>query len=110
MAFNPNAELLVKLRAAGVKLMVCGQSALSQHYDLHALARAAQINLSATVTFINLETAGYVKVENRLAGRIGSIPEKRLLQKTAFASALGAELVTCLRPVHDRSSSVTSPA
>ena len=60
---NPNAALLGELRRVGVKMMVCGQSALAQGYDLSALAKAAQINLSATVTFINLQTRGYVKVE-----------------------------------------------
>ena len=64
VASNPNAVLLAKLRVAGVKLMVCGQSAMGQHYDLGMLAHAAQINLSATVTFINLGTEGYVKVED----------------------------------------------
>lgn len=60
---NPNTALLAELRQAGVNLMVCGQSALAQGYDLSALAKAAQVNLSATVTFINLQTRGYVKIE-----------------------------------------------
>jgi len=60
---NPNTALLGELRRAGVNLMVCGQSALAQGYDLAAIAKAAQINLSATVTFINLQTRGYLKVE-----------------------------------------------
>ena len=61
---NPNTALLAKLRAAGVRLTVCGQSALAQHYDFAMLSRAAQVNLSATVTFINLGTQGYVRVED----------------------------------------------
>jgi intracellular sulfur oxidation DsrE/DsrF family protein len=60
---NPNATLLGELRRVGVKMMVCGQSALAQGYNLSALAKAAQINLSATVTFINLQTRGFVKIE-----------------------------------------------
>lgn len=60
---NPNTALLGELRRAGVNLMVCGQSALAQGYDLTAIAKVAQINLSATVTFINLQTRGYVKVD-----------------------------------------------
>lgn len=64
VASNPNTALLAKLRGAGVKLTVCGQSALGQHYDLAMLSRAAQVNLSATVTFINLGMRGYVRVDD----------------------------------------------
>jgi intracellular sulfur oxidation DsrE/DsrF family protein len=64
VANNPNRALLSKLRDAGVELTVCGQSALSQHYDLRMLSHAAQINLSATVTFINLGARGYIRVDD----------------------------------------------
>ena len=60
---NPNKDLLNRLRQAGVQPMVCAQSAIEQHYDLDALSRTAQIDLSATITFINLQGQGYVKVE-----------------------------------------------
>ncbi len=60
---NPNVSLLQELVHAGVQLVVCGQSALAQHYDAASLLPFAQMNLSATVTFINLQTRGYVRVE-----------------------------------------------
>lgn len=59
---NPNQKLLGELAAFGVQLVVCGQSAQAQHYAAADLIPAAHLNLSATVTFINLQTKGYVKV------------------------------------------------
>jgi intracellular sulfur oxidation DsrE/DsrF family protein len=60
---NPNLVLLRELASAGVELAVCGQSARAQHYADADLVPLAQLNLSATVTFINLQTRGYVKVD-----------------------------------------------
>lgn len=59
---NPNAELLRQLDKAGLKMAVCGQSAMEQHYDFKSILPIAQINYSATVTFINLETRGYIRI------------------------------------------------
>ena len=59
---NPNAALLEQLSKAGLKMAVCGQSAMAQHYDFKSILPVAQMNLSATSTFINLETRGYIKV------------------------------------------------
>jgi intracellular sulfur oxidation DsrE/DsrF family protein len=58
---NPNVDLLNQLRKAGLKTVVCGQSTMAQHYDFKSI-QYAQINLSATVTFINLMTRGYIKI------------------------------------------------
>ena len=58
---NPNVDLLNQLRKAGLKTVVCGQSTMAQHYDFKSI-QYAQINLSATVTFINLMTRGYIKL------------------------------------------------
>lgn len=60
---NPNLALLRELASAGVELAVCGQSARARHYADADLVPFAQLNLSATVTFINLQTRGYVKVD-----------------------------------------------
>jgi intracellular sulfur oxidation DsrE/DsrF family protein len=60
---NPNLALLRELASAGVELAVCGQSARARHYTDADLVPFAQLNLSATVTFINLQTRGYVKVD-----------------------------------------------
>jgi intracellular sulfur oxidation DsrE/DsrF family protein len=59
---NPNAALLKELTAAGVHLVVCGQSALGQHYTPADYLPSVQTNVSATVTFLNLQTRGYVKI------------------------------------------------
>ncbi|MES2293857.1 MAG: DsrE family protein [Pseudomonadota bacterium] len=58
---NPNVDLLNQLRKAGLKTVVCGQSAMAQHYDFNTI-KYAQMNLSASVTFINLMTRGYIKI------------------------------------------------
>ncbi len=59
---NPNVDLLNQLRKAGLKTVVCGQSAMAQHYDFSTI-KYAQMNLSASVTLINLMTRGYIKLE-----------------------------------------------
>jgi intracellular sulfur oxidation DsrE/DsrF family protein len=60
---NPNAALLAQLKKAGLTMVVCGQSAMAQHYDFKQILPLAQINLSATVTMINLAAKGYTKME-----------------------------------------------
>ncbi len=62
IAHNPNAELLEQLSKAGLKMVVCGQSAMQQHYDFKSILPPAQINLSASVTFINLAARGYTRM------------------------------------------------
>jgi len=61
-AHNPNADLLQQLSKAGLKMVVCGQSAMQQHYDFKSIRPLAQINLSASVTFINLAARGYTRM------------------------------------------------
>lgn len=60
---NPNVALVHELAAAGVKLVICGVSARDQNYTASDLLPEATLNLSATVTFIDLQLQGYVKVE-----------------------------------------------
>ena len=60
---NPNLALIQQLAAAGVKMVVCGVSARGQNYTAADLVPQAHMNLSATVTFIELLSRGYVKVE-----------------------------------------------
>ena len=60
---NPNTVLLDQLASAGVKFVVCGVSARAQNYEASDLLPLATLNLSATVTFIDLQLRGYVKVE-----------------------------------------------
>ncbi|WP_419729017.1 DsrE family protein [Lichenicola sp.] len=59
---NPNIQILRHLRDAGLLVTVCGQSAREQHYEQQSLLPFVQTNLSATVTFINLETRGYIRI------------------------------------------------
>lgn len=60
---NPNAELLQQLAKAGLKMAVCGQSTMAQHYDFKSILPFVQINYSGSVTLINLQTRGYIRVE-----------------------------------------------
>ncbi|HEX4067222.1 MAG TPA: DsrE family protein [Acidobacteriaceae bacterium] len=60
---NPNVRLMKALTASGVQLVVCGQSALQHHIDPKTIQPDVQLNFSATVTLMNLETEGYVKVD-----------------------------------------------
>lgn len=47
--------------AHGVQMVVCGQSAMAQHYDFKNIVHA-RANFSASVTFINRMTRGYIKI------------------------------------------------
>ena len=60
---NPNVKLMQELTAAGVQLVVCGQSALQHHIDLKTIQPEVQLNFSATVTVMNLGMQGYVKLD-----------------------------------------------
>jgi len=52
------------LAAVAGQLVVCGQSARSQHYSRDDLLPSTKLNLSATLTFINLQTRDYVEVDD----------------------------------------------
>jgi intracellular sulfur oxidation DsrE/DsrF family protein len=60
---NPNVELLNQFKKAGIQMVVCGQSAMQQKYDFKTILPLATINYSATVTFINLMTRGYIQLK-----------------------------------------------
>jgi intracellular sulfur oxidation DsrE/DsrF family protein len=60
---NPNVALLRELSADGVKLVVCGVSARDQNYQSSDLLPSVVLNMSATMTFIDLQLRGYVKIE-----------------------------------------------
>ena len=60
---NPNLELIRQLAAAGVKFAVCGGSARAQNYQASDLLPGVTLNLAAPLTFIDLQTRGYVKVD-----------------------------------------------
>lgn len=60
---NPNIPMLQQLAAAGVKMVVCGVSARDQNYTAADLLPLAHLNLSATITFFELQSRGFVKVD-----------------------------------------------
>lgn len=60
---NPNVAILQQLLAGGVKLVVCGVSAREQNYVASDLLPSVTTDLSATITFMELQSRGYVKVE-----------------------------------------------
>lgn len=60
---NPNTAILQQLAAAGVKMVVCGVSAREQNYTASDLLPLAHLNLSATITFFELQSRGFVKIE-----------------------------------------------
>lgn len=60
---NPNVSLIKELAAAGVKMVICGVSARNQNYTAADLLPQAHLNLSATTSFIDLLSRGYVKIE-----------------------------------------------
>jgi intracellular sulfur oxidation DsrE/DsrF family protein len=61
-AGNPNLALLAQLEAAGVKFVVCGGSARQQNYSEADLLPVARMNMSATLTFIDLQLQGYARL------------------------------------------------
>lgn len=60
---NPNVAILKQLADAGVKFVVCGVSARDQNYTAADLLPLAHLNMSATITFFELQSRGFVKVE-----------------------------------------------
>lgn len=62
-ATNPNKAIINQLLAAGVKFVVCGVSARAQNYASSDLLPSVTMNLSATITLMELESRGYVKVD-----------------------------------------------
>ena len=57
---NPNATLLQELLDAGVRVVVCGQSAAAQGYDPSELADGVELALSAMTAFVVLQHEGYL--------------------------------------------------
>lgn len=63
---NPNAEMISKLRQAGVITRVCSQALLAQHMEPHDVLPTVELDLWALSTRVNLELHGYL-VEEELA-------------------------------------------
>lgn len=57
---NPNAQLLQEMLAAGVQVIVCGQSLAARGFDAGELADGVEVALSAMTAFVILQNRGYV--------------------------------------------------
>jgi len=56
---NPNRELLEKLRSAGVRLFLCGQSAAKREFGREEIAEPIDVALSAMTVIATLGAEGY---------------------------------------------------
>jgi intracellular sulfur oxidation DsrE/DsrF family protein len=59
---NPDLPLLEALRGAGVRVLLCGQSAMSRGLDPDLLSPYVEVALSATTALIVLQQDGYVLI------------------------------------------------
>lgn len=56
---NPDADLLAKLRRAGVEVHVCGQALRHHGYSLEDVHADVRVSLSAMTKLASLQAAGY---------------------------------------------------
>ncbi len=56
---NPNTELISALKAANVKIYVCGQSFVSKEFERKDLSKDVEMSLSALTTLVYYQTEGY---------------------------------------------------
>lgn len=56
---NPNHDLMVELKAAGVKLAVCGQSLIGRKIDLNEINENVEIATSMLTTVTTYQLKGY---------------------------------------------------
>jgi intracellular sulfur oxidation DsrE/DsrF family protein len=59
---HPDAELLRQLAAAGVRLVVCGQSAAAFGFRREELAPDVQMSLSALTALVTLQSDGFALI------------------------------------------------
>jgi len=57
---NPNVRLLDELKAAGVRIYLCGQTSVGRNLPRAVVTPAAEIALSAMVAHLVLDKEGYV--------------------------------------------------
>jgi intracellular sulfur oxidation DsrE/DsrF family protein len=56
---NPNAELIEKLKKAGIEIYVCGQSLLFNKFELKDVSENVEIALSALTALVAYQSNGY---------------------------------------------------
>jgi intracellular sulfur oxidation DsrE/DsrF family protein len=61
-AANPNAELIRRLKSAGVEIYVCGQALARQTYAATEVMPEVEIAVSAAIVHLNKQMDGYVLV------------------------------------------------
>lgn len=59
---NPNAELINKLKQAGVQIFVCGQAMAHHGYASSEVSSDVTVAVSAATVNINLQTEGYAYI------------------------------------------------
>jgi intracellular sulfur oxidation DsrE/DsrF family protein len=59
---NPDLELIRRLHAAGVEVLVCGQALAHHHYAADEVAPEVQVAASAAAALINHQMAGYAYI------------------------------------------------
>jgi quercetin dioxygenase-like cupin family protein/intracellular sulfur oxidation DsrE/DsrF family protein len=59
---HPHADLMKKLKAAGVKVLVCGQALARKGYDLKRVRGEVVVAASAVTAVINLQARGFAYV------------------------------------------------
>jgi intracellular sulfur oxidation DsrE/DsrF family protein len=57
---NPNVKLLDELKAAGVRIYLCGQTSVGRNLPREVVTRAATVAFSAMTAHLVLEREGYV--------------------------------------------------
>ncbi|MGW8367233.1 MAG: DsrE family protein, partial [Gammaproteobacteria bacterium] len=56
---NPNASLLAALKANGIRIILCGQTAAHKGFDRKELAPGVEVALSAMTALVALQSDGY---------------------------------------------------
>ncbi|MBN9519744.1 DsrE family protein [bacterium] len=59
---HPHADVMRKLKAAGVRFLVCGQAFTRRGYDLRRVRGEATVAASAVTAVINLQARGFAYV------------------------------------------------
>jgi len=59
---NPNLELLAALREAGVRVVLCGQTAAGRGFPRDRLAPGVEVALSAMTALASLQSEGYALI------------------------------------------------
>ena len=59
---NPNRDLLEQLRSAGVRIVLCGQTAVSSGFEREEIAAPVEVALSAMTALVTLQRDGYALI------------------------------------------------